>query len=239
MSALFSKKNREVLLTPLGLNNPVTVQVLGICSALAVTAQLEPAIVMGLSVTVITAFSNVVISLIKNLIPDMVRIPSFIVVIASFVTLLQMVMQAYVPGLYATLGLFIPLIVVNCIVLGRAEAFAAKNNALSSMFDGIGMGLGFTIALTLLGAVREFLGTGRVFNLSIIPEEYGMLVFVLAPGAFIALGYLIALINSKADVDDIDHLSNRRVRTVGEQLSNQFAVGLARKIGRASCRERG
>ena len=117
MSALFSKKNREVLLTPLGLNNPVTVQVLGICSALAVTAQLEPAIVMGLSVTVITAFSNVVISLIKNLIPDMVRIPSFIVVIASFVTLLQMVMQAYVPGLFATLGLFIPLIVVNCIVL--------------------------------------------------------------------------------------------------------------------------
>ena len=135
-------------------------------------------------------------SLIKNLIPDMVRIPSFIVVIASFVTLLQMVMQAYVPGLYATLGLFIPLIVVNCIVLGRAEAFAAKNNPISSMFDGIGMGLGFTIALTLLGAVREFLGTGKVFDFAIFPEEYGMLVFVLAPGAFIALGYLIALINS-------------------------------------------
>lgn len=113
-----------------------------------------------------------------------------------FVTLLQMVMQAYVPGLYATLGLFIPLIVVNCIVLGRAEAFAAKNNPISSMFDGIGMGLGFTIALTLLGAVREFLGTGKVFDFAIFPEEYGMLVFVLAPGAFIALGYLIALINS-------------------------------------------
>ena len=107
-----------------------------------------------------------------------------------------MVMQAYVPGLYATLGLFIPLIVVNCIVLGRAEAFAAKNNPISSMFDGIGMGLGFTIALTLLGAVREFLGTGKVFDFAIFPEEYGMLVFVLAPGAFIALGYLIALINS-------------------------------------------
>lgn len=105
-------------------------------------------------------------------------------------------MQAYVPGLYATLGLFIPLIVVNCIVLGRAEAFAAKNNAVASMFDGIGMGLGFTIALTLLGAVREFLGTGKVFDFAILPEEYGMLVFVLAPGAFIALGYLIALINS-------------------------------------------
>ena len=140
--------------------------------------------------------SNVVISLIKNLIPDMVRIPSFIVVIASFVTLLQMVMQAYVPGLYATLGLFIPLIVVNCIVLGRAEAFAAKNNPVSSLFDGIGMGLGFTFALTLLGAMREFLGTGKVFDFAIFPEEYGMLVFVLAPGAFIALGYLIALINS-------------------------------------------
>lgn len=123
-------------------------------------------------------------------------IPSFIVVIASFVTLLQMVMQAYVPDLYATLGLFIPLIVVNCIVLGRAEAFAAKNNPVASMFDGLGMGLGFTIALTLLGAVREFLGTGKIFNLTIMPEEYGMLVFVLAPGAFIALGYLIALINS-------------------------------------------
>ena len=135
--------------------------------------------------------------LIENIRPtDMVRIPSFIVVIASFVTLLQMVMQAYVPGLYATLGLFIPLIVVNCIVLGRAEAFAAKNNAVASMFDGIGMGLGFTIALTLLGAVREFLGTGKIFDLTIMPEEYGMLVFVLAPGAFIALGYLIALINS-------------------------------------------
>ena len=136
------------------------------------------------------------ISLIKNLIPDMVRIPAFIVVIASFVTLLQMVMQAFVPALYATLGLFIPLIVVNCIVLGRAEAFAAKNGPVASLFDGLGMGLGFTIALTLLGAVREFLGTGKIFNLTILPEEYGMLVFVLAPGAFIALGYLIALINS-------------------------------------------
>ena len=144
------------------------------------------------------AISGIILPMLphKNLIPDMVRIPSFIVVIASFVTLLQMVMQAYVPGLYATLGLFIPLIVVNCIVLGRAEAFAAKNNALASMFDGIGMGLGFTIALTLLGAVREFLGTGKIFDLTIMPEEYGMLVFVLAPGAFIALGYLIALINS-------------------------------------------
>jgi electron transport complex protein RnfE len=142
--------------------------------------------------------SNVVISLIKNLIPDMVRIPSFIVVIASFVTLLQMIMQAYVPALYASLGLFIPLIVVNCIVLGRAEAFAAKNTAIPSAFDGLGMGLGFTLGLTTLGAVRELLGTGKIFNyqLPIYPEGCdGMLLFVLAPGAFIALGYLIAIIN--------------------------------------------
>ena len=172
------------------------VLLLGMCPTLGTTSSAINGMGMGLATMFVLICSNVVISLIKNLIPDMVRIPSFIVVIASFVTLLQMVMQAYVPGLYATLGLFIPLIVVNCIVLGRAEAFAAKNNAVASMFDGIGMGLGFTIALTLLGAVREFLGTGKVFDFAILPEEYGMLVFVLAPGAFIALGYLIALINS-------------------------------------------
>ena len=125
----------------------------------------------------------------------MVRIPAFIVVIASFVTLLQMIMQAYVPALYATLGLFIPLIVVNCILLGRAEAFAAKNGPVPSFFDGLGMGLGFTLALTILGGVREFLGTGKLFAIAIMPEQYGMLIFVLAPGAFIALGYLIAIVN--------------------------------------------
>ena len=150
---------------------------------------------MGLGTMFVLICSNVVISAIKNLIPDMVRIPSYIVVIASFVTLLQLVMQAYVPALYATLGLFIPLIVVNCIVLGRAEAFAAKNNPVASLFDGIGIGLGFTIALMLLGAVRDFVGNGQIFGLSLIPEDYGMLIFVLAPGAFIALGYLIALVN--------------------------------------------
>ena len=171
--------------------NPTFVLLLGMCPTLGTTSSAINGMGMGLATMFVLICSNVVISLIKNLIPDMVRIPSFIVVIASFVTLLQMVMQAY-----ATLGLFIPLIVVNCIVLGRAEAFAAKNNAVASMFDGIGMGLGFTIALTLLGAVREFLGTGKVFDFAILPEEYGMLVFVLAPGAFIALGYLIALINS-------------------------------------------
>jgi len=124
-----------------------------------------------------------------------VRIPAYIVVIAAFVTMVEMLMQAYVPALYASLGLFIPLIVVNCIVLGRAEAFAAKNNAVPSIFDGLGIGLGFTVALTLLGCIRELLGTGKIFNFAIYPESYGMLLFVLAPGAFIALGFLIALVN--------------------------------------------
>ena len=150
---------------------------------------------MGLATAFVLICSNVVISAIKNLIPDMVRIPAFVVVIASFVTLLQMIMQAYVPALYATLGLFIPLIVVNCILLGRAEAFAAKNGPVPSFFDGLGMGLGFTLALTILGGVREFLGTGKLFDITIMPEQYGMLIFVLAPGAFIALGYLIAIVN--------------------------------------------
>ena len=177
--------NFKVMMNGIIKENPTFVLLLGMCPTLGTTSSAINGMGMGLATMFVLICSNVVISLIKNLIPDMVRIPSFIVV-----------MQAYVPGLYATLGLFIPLIVVNCIVLGRAEAFAAKNNALASMFDGIGMGLGFTIALTLLGAVREFLGTGKIFDLTILPEEYGMLVFVLAPGAFIALGYLIALINS-------------------------------------------
>lgn len=150
---------------------------------------------MGLATTAVLIFSNLIISLIKSLIPDMVRIPSFIVVIASLVTILQMVMQAYLPELYDKLGLFIPLIVVNCIILGRAEAFAAKNGPVASVCDGVGMGLGFTLGLTLLGAAREFLGTGRIFDFTVFPEEYGALLFVLAPGAFIALGYLIALVN--------------------------------------------
>ena len=183
--------------------NPIFVLLLGMCPTLGTTSSAINGMGMGLATMFVLICSNVVISSIKNLIPDMVRIPSFIVVIASFVTLLQMIMQAYVPDLYATLGLFIPLIVVNCIVLGRAEAFAAKNNPLASMFDGIGMGFGFTIALTLLGAVREFLGTGKIFNLTILPEEYGMLIFVLAPGAFIALGYLIAIINSLKNMEYI------------------------------------
>ena len=175
--------------------NPTFVLLLGMCPTLGTTSSALNGMSMGLATMAVLIFSNLIISLIKNLIPDMVRIPSFIVVIASLVTILQMVMQAYLPDLYATLGLFIPLIVVNCIILGRAEAFAAKNGPIASIFDGIGMGLGFTLGLTLLGATRELLGTGCIFSFTVFPEEYGALVFVLAPGAFIALGYLIAIIN--------------------------------------------
>ena len=187
--------NLKVLMNGIIKENPTFVLLLGMCPTLGTTSSAINGMSMGLATMFVLICSNVVISAIKNLIPDMVRIPSYIVVIASFVTLLQMVMQAFVPDLYATLGLFIPLIVVNCVVLGRAEAFAAKNNPLSSLFDGVGMGLGFTLGLTLLGAMRELLGTGKIFGLTLFGEEYGMLLFVLAPGAFIALGYLIALVN--------------------------------------------
>ncbi len=177
--------------------NPTFVLLLGMCPTLATTSSAANGLAMGLATTFVLICANVVISLIKHLIPDAVRIPSYIVVIAGFVTVVQMLMQAYLPELYASLGLFIPLIVVNCIVLGRAEAVAAKSGVGHSAFDGIGIGLGFTLSLTLLGIVRELLGTGKFFgSLSLFPEEYGALVFVLAPGAFIALGYLIALINS-------------------------------------------
>ncbi|MDO4165131.1 MAG: electron transport complex subunit E [Bacteroides sp.] len=187
--------NFKVLMNGIIKENPTFVLLLGMCPTLGTTSSAINGMGMGLATAFVLVCSNIAISAIKNLIPDMVRIPAFVVVIASFVTLLQMIMQAYVPALYATLGLFIPLIVVNCILLGRAEAFAAKNGPLSSMFDGLGMGLGFTLGLTTLGAVREILGTGKIFGLTIFPEDYGMLLFVLAPGAFIALGYLIALVN--------------------------------------------
>ncbi|MCI5742054.1 MAG: electron transport complex subunit E [Bacteroides sp.] len=187
--------NFKVLMNGIVKENPTFVLLLGMCPTLGTTSSAINGMGMGLATLFVLVCSNVVISLIKRLVPDMVRIPIFIVVIASFVTLLQMVMQAYVPALYATLGLFIPLIVVNCILLGRAEAFAAKNNPVASFFDGLGMGLGFTIALTLLGGVREFLGTGKLFNITVMPEDYGMLIFVLAPGAFIVLGYLITIVN--------------------------------------------
>ena len=175
--------------------NPTFVLLLGMCPTLGTTSSALNGMSMGLATMAVLIFSNLIISLIKNLVPDMVRIPAFIVVIVSLVTILQMCIKAFAPEIDKSLGLFIPLIVVNCIILGRAEAFAAKNGPIASVFDGIGMGLGFTLGLTLLGAVRELLGTGKVFSLTIFPDSYGALVFVLAPGAFIALGYLIAIVN--------------------------------------------
>ena len=174
--------------------NPVFVLLLGLCPALGVTTSAINGLGMGLATTFVLVMSNLVVSIIKNLIPDKVRIPSFILIIASFVTIVELVMQAYMPGLFDALGLFIPLIVVNCLVLGRSEAFASKNNIGSSLIDGLGMGLGFAFALTLLGGVRELLGAGAIFGFSLIEGDL-MLVFILAPGAFIALGYLVALMN--------------------------------------------
>ena len=186
-------------------DNPVFILLLGLCPALGVTTSAENGLGMGLATTFVLIMSNLVVSLIKRFIPDKVRIPSFIVIIASFVTIVQLVMEGYMVDLYDSLGLFIPLIVVNCVVLGRAEAFASKNTVFSSLVDGLGMGLGFAFALTLLGGVREIFGSGEFFgfNLGIFPKDtegnpITMLVFVLAPGAFIALGYLIALVNKLA-----------------------------------------
>ena len=211
--------NFKVMMNGIIKENPTFVLLLGMCPTLGTTSSAINGMGMGLATMFVLICSNVVISLIKNLIPDMVRIPSFIVVIASFVTLLQMVMQAYVPGLYATLGLFIPLIVVNCIVLGRAEAFAAKNNPISSMFDGIGMGLGFTVGLTTIGIIREILGSGSIFGFGFVKavenfaeshasekvfqilSDQGLFqpasIFVSAPGAFLVLAFIIAFINRR------------------------------------------
>ena len=189
------KSNLKIFLNGIFKENPRFVLVMGICPTLATTSSAINGMSMGLATTFVLLGSNVVVSLLKNLIPDKVRIPAFVVVIATFVTVVEMVMEAYVPALFESLGIFIPLIVVNCIVLGRAEAFASKNNLGKSALDGLGMGLGFTFALTLLGLIREFLGTGKAFGITLFNEEYGMLLFVLAPGAFIALGYLIAVMN--------------------------------------------
>lgn len=188
-------KNINVLMNGIIKENPTFVLLLGMCPTLATTGSAINGMSMGVATMFVLICSNVVISLLKNLIPDMVRIPAFIVVIATFVTIIEMLMNAFVPTLADSLGIFIPLIVVNCIVLGRAESFASKNKVIPSIFDGIGIGIGFTLALTILGALREFLGTGKIFSLNIYPERFGSLIFVLAPGAFIVLGYLIAAFN--------------------------------------------
>lgn len=175
--------------------NPTFVLMLGMCPTLATTTSATNGMAMGLATMAVLICTNVVISCLKKLTPDKVRIPVFIVVIAAFVTILQMAIKAYLPDIDAALGLFIPLIVVNCIILGRAEAFAAKQSPLASLFDGIGIGLGFTLGLTLLGIFREILGSGSVFGLALMPETYNILLFVLPPGAFITLGFLIAIVN--------------------------------------------
>ena len=187
--------NLKILMNGIITENPTFVLLLGMCPTLGTTSSAMNGMSMGLATMFVLICSNMVISALKNVIPDMVRIPGYIVVIDTFVTVVQMCMEAFIPAFYASLELFLPLIVVNCIVLGRAEAFAAKNGVVASAFDGIGIGLGFTIALTLLGAIRELLGTGKLFNLTIMPEQFGSLIFVLAPGAFIALGFLIAIVN--------------------------------------------
>lgn len=176
--------------------NPTFVQVIGMCPTLAVTSSAINGIGMGLSTAVVLACSNIAISLLRKVIPDKIRIPAFVVVIATFVTIVQMLLKAYVPALDKSLGLYIPLIVVNCIILARAEAFASKNGPIESGVDGIAMGLGFTLALTVLGAVRELLGAGSIFGLSIFGASYQpALLFILPPGAFLTLGFLMALFN--------------------------------------------
>jgi len=175
-------------------DNPTFVLVLGMCPTLATTSSALNGLEMGIATMFVLILSNIFISLIAPVVPDKVRIPVYIVVIATFVTVLQLVMQAFVPDIYETLGLFIPLIVVNCIVLGRAEAFANKNSVLDSALDGIGIGIGFTMSLTVIGIVREILGSGSVFGWKFMPGD-GALAFVMAPGAFLVLGYLMVLFN--------------------------------------------
>ncbi len=187
--------NFKVLVNGIIKENPTFVLLLGMCPTLGTTSSALNGMSMGLATMCVLIVSNFIIACVKKLIPDMVRIPSYIVIIASLVTVLQMCIKAYAPEVDKSLGLFIPLIVVNCIILGRAESFAAKNNPLSSIFDGIGIGLGFTLGLTSLGAVRELLGTGCIFGVTLWGESYGMLIFVLAPGAFLVLSYLIVLFN--------------------------------------------
>ena len=185
----------KIILSGIVKNNPTFVLVLGMCPTLGTTTSAANGMGMGLATTAVLIMSNLVISLIKNLIPDKVRIPAFIVVIASFVTIIQMLMEAFVPTLYASLGVFIPLIAVNCIILGRAEAFASKNSPFDSMLDGVGIGIGFTLSLTVIGAVREILGSGAIFGMNLGFSNYMPLVFILAPGGFLTLGYLMVLFN--------------------------------------------
>lgn len=189
-------KASDIIKNGIILDNPIFMQVIGMCPTLAVTTSAKNGIGMGLATTAVLIASNFIISLIKNFVPDKVRIPSYIIVIASFVTLIQFVLEAYLPELNKSLGIFIPLIVVNCIILARAEAFASKNNPIASMLDGVGMGLGFTLALFIIGSVRELLGNGTILGLTILPEFVPRtIIMILPPGAFFTLGFIMALLN--------------------------------------------
>ncbi|MFR9620777.1 MAG: electron transport complex subunit E [Rikenellaceae bacterium] len=185
----------QIILNGVIKNNPIFSLILGMCPTLGTTTSAENGAGMGLATMVVLIMSNIVISLIKNLVPDKVRIPIFIVVIASFVTIIQMLMEAYMQDLYASLGVFIPLIVVNCIILGRAESFASKNNIVDSALDGLGTGVGFTAGLIIIGGVREILGSGSIFGFGLGIGDYTPLIFILAPGAFLVLGYLMVAFN--------------------------------------------
>lgn len=176
--------------------NPIFVQVLAMCPTLAVTTNAKNAVGMGIAATVVLIFSNMIISALRKLIPEKIRIPAYIVIIASFVTVIEMLMNGYLPSLYKSLGIFIPLIVVNCVILGRAEAYASKNSVLLSIFDAIGMGLGFTVALFILGTFREILGAGSILGIQVMPEAYKPIsIMILAPGAFFTLGGLMVILN--------------------------------------------
>lgn len=189
------KKYLDIIVNGFVKENPTFVLMLGMCPTLATTTSAINGLSMGLATMFVLICSNLVISFLKNLTPDKVHIPVYIAVIATFVTVLQLMLKAYLPEIDASLGLFIPLIVVNCVILGRAESFASKNGPLASIFDGIGIGLGFTFGLTLLGICREFLGSGSIFGVTLFPESYGSLMFILPPGAFITLGFLVAIVN--------------------------------------------
>lgn len=208
--------------------NPIFVQVLAMCPTLAVTTSAKNALGMGLASTVVLIFSNMMISAIRKLVPDKIRIPAYIVVIASFVTIVDMLMQGYIPSLYSSLGIFIPLIVVNCIILGRAEAYASKNEILPSIFDAIGMGLGFTIALFLIGTFREILGAGQILGLQVIPQAIKPAsIMILAPGAFFTLGGLMVVLNA--------YNINKAKKTGEEVKTLEHSCGSCSGCGTGGC----
>lgn len=192
-----SKNNPiRVFLNGMFTENPVFVLMLGICPALAVTTSALKGLGMGLTTTIVLVLSSLLISIFRKLIPEGVRIPVYIIIVGTFVTAIQLLMEGYIPELYDSLGIYIPLIVVNCIILGRIEAYASKHNVFLAFFDGLGMGLGFTLALTFIGVVREFIGAGKVFGYTVLPSSYEPLtIFIIAPGAFFILAFITAIIN--------------------------------------------